>query len=199
MKITTICLVLFLSFFFNLSTYEGLASTGVAISPATGSYNFTLDGGTIDFTVYNTGGDDSTYTVSLSGTAENFTSFEPERATIKSNSYVVFRVIVDPNKDVKAGETYTLTATAKIVSSGNIAVGTESRVNLYFQGERTKPYIEKVTPSPQPISPPTPSPLTGQAIATVEKTKPDITLYVILGIATITLIGVVYGVYRKAR
>lgn len=113
---------------------------GIGIAPASGNYNFTLDGGTIDFTVYNTGDSDMVYTLTISGSASNFTSVEPTQMEIKANSYGTFKATINPTKEVKEGETYTLIASARALTSGSIGVSAESRITLYFEGSRTKPY-----------------------------------------------------------
>ncbi|MGC8812404.1 MAG: hypothetical protein ACP5O8_02345 [Candidatus Aenigmatarchaeota archaeon] len=116
------------------------AKIGVGIAPASGSYNFTLDGGFISFSVYNTGDSDMTYSLTISGNASNFTTVEPKQLEIKANSYGTFRAIINPTKEVKEGETYTLIATATALTTGSIGVSAESRITLYFEGPRSKPY-----------------------------------------------------------
>ncbi|MEM7825857.1 MAG: hypothetical protein QW412_03300, partial [Candidatus Aenigmatarchaeota archaeon] len=115
---------------------------GIGIAPASGSYNFSLDGGIINFTVYNNGDSDIVYTLKLSGNASNFTTVEPSELEIKANSYGKFRVTVNPTLETKEGESYTLIATAKALTSRNIGVAAESRIIIYFGSPRTKPYFE---------------------------------------------------------
>jgi hypothetical protein len=131
-------LLLFLFFFLLLP--RAFAKIGIGIAPASGSYNFTLDGGTIDFTVYNTGDSDMNYTLTISGNASNFTTVEPKQIEIKANSYGTFKAIINPTKEVKEGETYTLIAIATALTKGSIGVSAESRITVYFEGPRTKPY-----------------------------------------------------------
>jgi|YelNatPaOPRAMG01_1025707.scaffolds.fasta_scaffold07066_15 hypothetical protein len=131
-------LLFFLLFFLLLP--RAFAKIGIGIAPASGSYNFTLDGGAIDFTVYNTGDSDMNYTLTISGNASNFTTVEPKQVEIKAKSYGTFRAIINPTKEVKEGETYTLIAIATALTTGSIGVSAESRITIYFEGPRTKPY-----------------------------------------------------------
>jgi len=202
MKRIGVLLVISFFLFFNLVA-NGLASVGIAIAPSSGSYKFTLDGGVIDFTVYNSGSEDGIYTIDVSGSAEEFTSTEPLQIPIKSNSYAVFKAIIDPAKEVKPGQAYTLTVTAKMVSTGNIAIEAKSNVNLLFEGERTKPYVEKTTSTTiQTVSPQSkPSRISPLAqvgkVTAIEEEK--FTQYEMVVIVIILSVGVLYGVYRKIR
>ncbi|MEM7819146.1 MAG: hypothetical protein QW403_03340 [Candidatus Aenigmatarchaeota archaeon] len=137
MKLVKLLLFFLLIFLFFPLTFGKI---GIGIAPGSGNYNFTLDGGTIDFTVYNTGDSDMVYTLTLSGNASNFTSVEPTQMEIKANSYGVFKATINPTKEVKEGETYILIASARALTSGSIGVGAESRITIYFEGPRTKPY-----------------------------------------------------------
>lgn len=140
MKQMKILLFLILFMFLVFIVQNGYARIGVGISPASGTFNFTLDGGTVDFTVYNSGDTDMNYTIVLSGTAANFTTIEPAKAEVTSGSYAIFKATINPTSNVKEGETYILIADAKAADTGAIAVGAESRISIYLAGERTKPY-----------------------------------------------------------
>ncbi len=132
----------FLVFFLLIFLFPSLAyaKIGIGIAPGSGKFNFTLDGGTITFTVYNTGDEAMNYSLTLSENASNFTTIEPKQMEIKANSYGNFIATINPTKEVKEGETYSLIAYATALTTGSIGVSAESRITIYFEGARTKPY-----------------------------------------------------------
>lgn len=123
------------SAFLYLFLPPGLASIGVAIAPATGFYNFSLGGGEIEFTVYNTGDEDALYLLTIEGNAKNFTYIQPEQAIIKAGSYATFKAIVNPDEKVELNKPYTLIVLAKVASPGMVSVSAKSEVNLFFYKE----------------------------------------------------------------
>jgi len=118
----------------------GAAAIGVAIAPATGTFDVPLDGAELEFTVYNTGGMKAPYTLEIGGAAAEFSSAVENNIMIPANDYRTFNVKVDPSKEVKAGDAYGLTVKALIASSGNVITGAESKITLSFSGVRTRPY-----------------------------------------------------------
>jgi hypothetical protein len=116
----------------------GTESIGITISPATGSFNSTLDGTTIVFTVFNSGSQEIPVTLSLSGMAAKFSHFEPQQVTVQPKDYTRFNVTVNPDQNVTEGGTYGLKVVAKTVND-IFDVGAESNVNIFLSGARTKP------------------------------------------------------------
>ena len=159
-------LVAFALFPLLAAQLAGAASIGVAIAPATGTFDVPLDGTELEFTVYNTGDVGSVYAVELSGAAAGFSSVVENDIMIPANDYRTFKISIDPSGDVKAGDAYGLAVKALIASSGNMVTGAESKITLSFSGVRTRPYppeetvVEKEPEAPEKE----PSP-TGMAVA----------------------------------
>lgn len=191
------CTIFFLFFLllFNLAS----ASVGIGIAPATGSYEFTLDGGTIEFTIYNTGSEDAVYRGVVSDEAADFTTIEPKESEVKANSYATFTATINPNRNVEAGDIYKLTVTATAASGGNMNVEAKSNIDLNFYGERTKPYLEKTLPEtkikPKEIFPA--KPIQPTTMATAKTQLEPISIILIFVIVILIITYVVY--FRKKK
>jgi hypothetical protein len=181
-----------------------LARVGVAIAPATGSQDVPLDGGTVDFTVYNTGDESAVYSLSVSGQSLSL-QVEPASTEIAPGQYATFSVWVELATSLDIGKSYGLSAVAKMASGGNVVVGAQSKLDIMFTGIRTKPYPVSVgtteqLPEQQPPEPPQ-SPLGPTAMATATGPEPTT-----IGLGSIALAvaaagaaigGIGYVAYRK--
>ena len=185
-----------------------LARVGVAIAPATGSYDVPLDGGNIDFTVYNTGDEPAVYSLAASGTSL-LSQTRPDSAEITPGQYATFSVWVEPATALDTSKSYGLSAVAKMASGGNVMVGARSQLDIRFTGTRTKPYPASVGTTeqlpeqqPQQLSEP-PQPQGPTAMATATGPEPatiglgSIALAVAAAGAAIGGIG--YVAYKKFR
>jgi hypothetical protein len=187
-----------------------LARVGVAIAPATGSYDVPLDGGNVDFTVYNTGDESAVYSLAASGTSL-LSQTRPDSTEIAPGQYATFSVWVEPATALDTSKSYGLSAVAKMASGGNVMVGARSQLDIRFTGTRTRPYPASVgtteqLPEQQPQQPserPQQPPLGPTAMATATGPEPatiglgSIALAVAAAGAAIGGIG--YVAYRKFR
>jgi hypothetical protein len=184
-----------------------LARVGVAIAPATGSYDVPLDGGTVDFTIYNTGDEKAVYSLTASGTSL-LSQTRPDSTEIAPGQYATFSVWVEPAAAVDTSKSYGLSAIARMAAGGNVVVGAQSKLDIRFTGTRTKPYPASVgtteqLPEQQPQQQLQQQPQGPTAMATATGPEPTT-----IGLGSIALAvaaagaaigGIGYVAYRKFR
>ena len=132
------CIFIFLFLLFFFPSVK--ARVGVGIAPSTGTYNFTLEGGSVHLTIYNTGDTTNTYEIILSGTAANFSYVKPQVLEIGPNSLKSATLFVEPDSSVRSGENYTLKITVRIKDRGPVSITAESNLLFHFYENKTAPY-----------------------------------------------------------
>ena len=130
--------------FILLALSLSYASIGVSVAPASGNYNFTLDGGTLNLTIFNTGSNNANYITNVTTLSEMVSVDEP-LIEIDANSYKTVSLFLDPTKDIEKNKAYELTVEifSKPPEGIQVSPKVKTTYTITFTGERTLPWAEK--------------------------------------------------------
>jgi len=122
------------------------ASVGVAIVPAGGKLNISMDGGRMSFYVFNSGTEKSAYKANFTGAGKDLVFFNETAFYIEPlGGYVVIEGKIEPDPSVVAGIEYPLMVTVRTLPPEGGGVGVGASVSgdfkIMFYGNRTKPYV----------------------------------------------------------
>ena len=118
------------------------ARIGVALSPSGGVYSFPANGGKVQFTIFNTGDEDSIYSLSLSGEGAEFARLPTAQLAIVPGGYESIHLDIGAEVPAVAGTLYPLRISVHSESALTGATAdVASQVQLTFSSEPgTKQY-----------------------------------------------------------
>ncbi len=127
------------------------AKAGLAISPSAGVFPFPSQGGSIAFTVYNTGNEEATYRLVIEGDSSIALRAETTEALIAGGKSKVFQVFVSPLPQVVWNQPYPIKLAVDMVSTASKSTATaSSEVRVTFSSQAG--YLDYQTTSGQTVS-----------------------------------------------
>lgn len=114
----------------------GEAKVGLAVSPSAGVFPFPSQGGSLFFTVYNTGNEEGTFKLTLEGEREIALRSETTETLIGGGKTKTFQVFISPLPEVVWNKPYTVRVAFDMVSTVSRSTATASaEVKVTFSNQ----------------------------------------------------------------